>query len=486
VKQKLIIFLALIFLLITLIGLNAASYVQKEKIPDSEIEPNRSTYNTGATGTRAFYDLLAETGRKVKRFQEPFPSGGRFDATEFSTFVIIGRTRREIDEDEITYILDWVSAGGTLVVIDREPPKDLISTTANWSISQELSKNIILNIDPSNQKKMIGETEAVKPILPTILTNNVNAVQPSQFASSIKISRLYNTEADSEEDDEFEEENDSQPPPPIADEESKENSGIGSGEGNSENDELFATPTQTPLVEAEEYPQMSLVAPVIHLANKRTNLLVDFPFGAGQIIYLSDPYIVANGGINLVDNAKLGINIVGSRGGIIAFDEYHQGFGNNENRLLEYFSGTPVAAIFLQLFLIIGLIFYSQSRRFARALPDDEPNRLSKLEYVSAMAQLQQQTKAYDLAIENIYKEFRRRVSRLVGIDNHTATREDIAEKVAERTDYKAKEITELLFKCEDIIHGEPTKKKEIVDLISRIREVENALGLRRGKNRNS
>ena len=52
-KQKFFIFLALIFLIVALIGLNAASYVQQEKAPDSEFNPNRPTYNLGATGTRA-------------------------------------------------------------------------------------------------------------------------------------------------------------------------------------------------------------------------------------------------------------------------------------------------------------------------------------------------------------------------------------------------------------------------------------------------
>jgi seryl-tRNA synthetase len=117
-------------------------------------------------------------------------------------------------------------------------------------------------------------------------------------------------------------------------------------------------------------------------------------------------------------------------------------------------------------------------------LPDDEPNRLSKLEYVSAMAQLQGRTKAFDLAVENIYREFRRRVSRLFGIDNHTATRKDLAKKIAERLNRDANEIEEMMYQCEDIMHGEPAKKKEIVNLISRLREIEEALGLRRGKNR--
>lgn len=487
-KQKLFIFLALILILLALIGINAASYIQKEKIPDTEEMPNRSTYNTGATGTRAFYDLLAETGRKVKRFQEPFPNVEDVYETDFSTYVIIGTTRREIESDEISKILEWVSSGGTLVIIDRTPPREIISTTSNWSVSQTRSKNVLVNIDPTNQKQMIGKTEAARPILPTILTNNVNAVQPSQFASSIKISRLFNIESENSEL-KIEKANTSVvSPPEIEDDENEESV----GEESSVN-ELFTTPTPTPIkpvvvdkstVQNYEDYDNSLIAPVIHLAEKDKNLLVDFSFGSGQIIFLSDPYIVSNGGINLIDNAQLGINIVSSRGGVIAFDEYHQGYGNNENRLLSYFSGTPVIPIFLQLLLIIGLIFYSQSRRFARALPDDEPNRLSKLEYVSAMAQLQQQTKAFDLAIENIYGDFRRRVSRLVGVDNKTTSREDLAKKITERTDYGKKELEDLFYKCEDIIHGEPTSKKEIIYLTGKLRKVEKELGLKRNKSK--
>ena len=179
--------------------------------------------------------------------------------------------------------------------------------------------------------------------------------------------------------------------------------------------------------EAEPTANLSQIAPFVHLANDEKNLLVDFPYGAGKIVYLTDPYIVANGGINLVDNAQLAVNIVASGDGLIAFDEYHQGYGANENQLLGYFAGTPVVAIFLQLAALIGLLFYSQSRRFARALPENEPNRLSKLEYVAAMAELQQRTKAFDLAIENIYTDFRRRVSRSFGVDNFTTKRDDLA-----------------------------------------------------------
>ena len=432
-KEKFLIFFGLLILIIALIGLNAASYVQQEKMPDSEQAPNRSTYNTGATGTRAFYDLLAETGRRPARWQEPPSALTSFRENNPTTFVIIGKLRREFSDEDVQHLLRWVTDGGRLVIIDREPPAELIATTANYKISVAPdSLTPFFNLDPSDQKQMTAETKAAKPTQPTIFTKNINAVQPSQFASSANFERF--ADAPSSRSDE----------------------------------------------EAEEIESPALTAPVVHLANNEKNLLIDFPFGAGRIVFLTDPYIVSNAGINLVDNAQLGINTVASRDGIIAFDEYHQGYGANENRLLSYFSGTPVMAIFLQFAALIALVLYSRSRRFARPLPAGEPNRLSKLEYVAAMAELQRRTRGFDLALENIYNEFRRRVSRLVGVDNHTTSLKDLSQLIAERLNANEFDIYQLMKKCEDIAHGEPTNKKEVLDLVSRLRDLEERLGLKR------
>ena len=65
----LLVVLLLILLILLLAGLNAATYVQKEKVPDTEFAANRSTYNSGSTGTQAFYALLSETGRNVVRWR---------------------------------------------------------------------------------------------------------------------------------------------------------------------------------------------------------------------------------------------------------------------------------------------------------------------------------------------------------------------------------------------------------------------------------
>ena len=152
-----------------------------------------------------------------------------------------------------------------------------------------------------------------------------------------------------------------------------------------------------------------------------------------RIVFVTDPYIVSNAGIAIADNAQLGINLVATNGGIVAFDEYHQGYGIDNNRFIQFFAGTPVVAIFIQAVVLIGFVFYSQSRRFARPVPEAEPDRLSKLEYVAAMAELQSRTRAYDLAIENIYNEFRRRAARLFGLEIHQATSRELAIRIAER-----------------------------------------------------
>lgn len=484
-RQKLFIFPALIALVVLLVGLNAASYVQKAETPDTELYPNRSTYNAGSTGTRAFYDLLAETGRKPVRWQNKTAELLNDAANKPETFVVIGDVRREFTNQEVEQLMRWVAFGGKLVIIDRSPKPDLISTTANWKISAIAAGAPAFGVDPADQQQMTGNISAVKPVQPTILTRNVTAVQPSRFASSIRLesfaadstTKIEGVSASPSPD--YDEENyDDEEPPPMAEEESGGENGRGTASGGKKNNQAF--PASSPAVNTEPQTESAFYAPVVHLANKDKNLLADFAYGAGRIVFLTDPYIVSNAGISQVDNAQLAINIVATRGGTIAFDEFHQGFGTNENRLLAYFAGTPVPAILAQIALLVAVILFTQSRRFARPLPAFEPNRLSKLEYVSAMAELQGRTKAYDLAVENIYTEFRRRAAKSFGVDNFMTPRRDLAALIAERAKLDSNDVDKLMFKCEEIIRGEPTNKREVLEITTELREIEEKLGLKR------
>lgn len=440
-KQKLFIFVFLILLVGLLAALNAASYVQKEKTPDSEFSPNRSTYNSGVTGTQALYTLLFETGRKVTRWQEPPAALLTAKTNKPAVFVVIGSLRRDFTPPDAEALLQWVSAGGRLIVIDRDSPEELLKTTANWKLVMSASPKLaeIFGADPSDQQQMTHDIVAVKPVQPTLFTQRVNAVQPSKFAASLGFERTTDGP------------NGDHPPPPR--------------------------PRNSKALTVEA---PSDKAPIVHFASGDRNLLVEAPYGGGKIVFLTDPYMISNGGINLVDNAQMAINMVAAGDGMVAFDEYHQGYGTDSNRFLQFFAGTPIVAIFAQALILVGFVFYSQSRRFARAVPEPEPDRLSKLEYVAAMAELQQRTRAYDLAIENIYSDFRRRTARLLGLDGMTATSRELAVAIAERTGLDRAKTEETLFKCEDIIRGEPTNKREVVALTGALRDLEATLGIKR------
>jgi hypothetical protein len=518
-RQKLFIILGLAVLIIILVGLNAISYTQKEKELDTETNPNRSTYNLGATGTRAFFDLLAETGRKPVRWQGTPAELLLNNKNKPATFVIIGTTRKDVTPEEATQILQWVSEGGRLVVVDRDPADELVKTTADWKISfSAASASPYYTVDSSDQKAMTGKMKAARPVQPTVYTKGLNGVQPSMFATSVNFEYLSVEEFEKKSSRRLSQptpfSNFSKPTPkpeaslkaaPSATPKPADGDGRGRGEGTgigrapgsgvTEPKLVVKTPTPGPVVKKEstfkesdeysdeDYEPAEPSAPVVHLNADGRNLLVDVPYGAGRIVFLTDPYIVANGGINLVDNAQLAINVVAAGGGIIAFDEFHQGYGANTNRFFQFFADTPVIPIFLQIALLVGLLFFSQSRRFARAVPEAEPSRLSKLEYVSAMAELQQRIKGYDLAVENIYTDFRRRVSRLVGVDALKTRRQDLALLIVERLpDENPGELEQLMARCEDVMHGDPTNKKEVVRLTARLRELEEKLGLQRRK----
>jgi hypothetical protein len=431
VKQKVVIAILFAVVAAILIGLNLASYSQRPREADNESSPNRSTFNSGATGTLAYFSLLTETGIRTVRWQQP-PAALLTETRNVPThFVIVGELRRSFTEDEAAELLSWVSMGGQLIVIDRDPPEDLISASRTWKLAAaDIKYTSLFDTDPADSDAMTAGAVIGKPVNPTVVTGGVKSVQPSIFASTIS---------------------------------------IGSGEEGNAGD----VPAET---EGETFRD----APVAHVAAAGRNLVVDAAYGQGRIIFVSDPYIVSNVGIAHADNAHLAVNLVRSNGGIVAFDEYHQGYGANNNRFLEFFASTPVAAIFFQLLVVAGFLFYSQSRRFARPINEPEPNRLSKLEYVSAMAALQQRVRAYDLAVENIYRDFKLRAVRLFGLDLSNASASKLAAAVSERVSVPRQKLEADFDECEQIIYGENVGKSRVVELIGTIRELEAGLGLRR------
>ncbi len=459
-RQRLAIIITLIVVVGVLVLLNAASYVKVEPTVDTEMSPDRSTLNAGATGTRALYDFLHESGFQVARWRESTASLLSFNGPKPATIVVIGRTLVPFSDSESKELLRWVENGGRLVIVDRNPNLDLLPSSGDWTIGAHASSFPWSNIDATNFEQMTTGVKPVPPSQPTLLVREVATVLPSRFAGSITVAPIKKKDN------------------------KKSNAGDKAAGGDTEesSDGSESSEEPSPETSGAQPAQARTVkvspAPVVNFTRENGALLVEYPHGNGRIVLLSDPFIVANNGINRADNLQLAVNVVTGDGGLVAFDEFHQGRSATHNALIQYFEGTPVLAICGQFALIGLMVIWSRGSRFARPLPLPRVDRRSSLEFVESMAELQQRARAHDLALENIYGRVRRVLVRHAGM-NHNSPRAEIAARVAARSGLNAQKLETLMLNCEDAINGAPTSAKEALRMVSRLRQIESALGLR-------
>ena len=426
-RQRLTIILTFVVIIGLLVILNTLTYVKEDKTQDHEVNPNRSTYHSGPTGTRALHDFLNESGYKVIRWRET-PEKLLGDAGQMvNTFVVVGQTQVSFTEDEAIALLEWVARGGQFVLIDRAVDRELVPKSGGWAINSRELGFPTLDVNPGDASQMTKNVSALRPVQPTVLTRSVDTVMPSRFASRLNIV-----------------------PPSEEEEEWTDSDAL-----------LIGSP-----------------APIVHIADPNGALLVDYAYGLGRIVVLSDPYIVTNGGIRLNDNLQLAVNTLAGQEGLIAFDEYHQGKGVTQNAFAQYFAGTPVLALGAQIVLLVLLVLWTNARRFGRPLPLPQVDRRSSLEFVASMAELQERSRAFDLAIENIYTRTRRVLARHAGV-NYNSSRSEIAARIAERSTIDRQRLETLMRQCEEAINGEPINWRQSIDLVRRLREVERDLGLR-------
>jgi hypothetical protein len=452
-RQRLVIIVVLIVVVAALVLINAASYVKVEQTADSEMSPDRSTLNAGATGTRAFYDFLHESGYQVARWRENTASLLSFNGPKPSTVVVIGPTLVPFSEPESKELLHWVENGGRLVIIDRSPDRRLLPASGNWSIAAHMT---IFPWMETNSEQMTSGVKPVPPSQTTLAARDVKEILPSRFAGNITVTRATTKKADPHGDGDTGE--------------SADDSEISETPSPETGDTRTATP--------DDGGKGVSPAPVLNFAMEGGALLVEYPHGKGRIVLLSDPFIVANNGISRADNLQLAVNVVAGNGGLVAFDEFHQGRSATHNALIQYFDGTPVLAICGQFVLIGLMVIWSRGSRFARPMPLPQVDRRSSLEFVASMAELQQRARAHDLALENIYGRIRRVLVRHAGL-NQSSPRAEIAARVAARSGISRQKLETLMRNCEDVINGAPTNAKESLRMVRQLRQIESALGLR-------
>src|SRR5262245_50543871 len=116
--------ITIIVVIFALIAMSMAGNIELDRPQENEFAPNRSTYNSGPTGTRALYQLLEESGMPVARWRSRY-SQLHAEAPEVkdAILVVIGPfiSGQKISDEETFELQAWIAAGGQALIISRSP-----------------------------------------------------------------------------------------------------------------------------------------------------------------------------------------------------------------------------------------------------------------------------------------------------------------------------------------------------------------------------
>jgi hypothetical protein len=436
-----------LLVLAVLIALSAAGNIELDRPYESEMQPIRSSYSTGPTGSRALYQFLEESGRPVERWRESYLSLEKKAAGALLIAIGPFQSEQSVSHREAGALQKWAAGGGNLLIVSRNPVAQFGDPVIHSEIS---AKNPPWNASPES---LIDGRSDEMIMQPTDLTKNLQGLALSVLASRI---RFYPPAAEQSEVDGPKGEPSIEPTPQES-----------------------PSPSPTaPATEEGEFGPM-LYAPVIHIGDKDGAILADFQYGKGRVVFLSDPFVFSNSGVARGSNLTLSLNLIDSLGAgennearRIIFDEFHHGYRSESNPLINYFRGTPMPWLVLQGVLLCLLLVYSYGKRFARPLPLPKTDRHSPLEFVSSMANLQQTAHARDLAIENIYPRFKASLCRRLGISSRSQTDEILAGLRRRGAPVSEIEVREILSAGELALKGERLDDSHLVKLVARMRRI--------------
>ena len=449
--------ITIIVVIFALVAMNIAGNIEFDRPTENEFAPNRSTYNSGPTGARALYQMLDESGTPVARWRRRY---SQLDAeAKDSILVIIGPfiSGQKISDEETFDLQSWIATGGQALIISRSPLEQFADPAIRSKASDRLPAWT------ATPEEYIDKESDELIAQPTELTHDVRGLALTDFASRISFHPQENAQdsAGKAQETAATKNPEASPGPKAAEDEQ-----IVVKEEEVEDEENE---------EAEEESAPALQAPLIHLGDKEGATLADFKYGAGRVIFLSDPFVIANNGIARGGNLTLAMNILRSMGAPdrrILFDEFHHGYYDEGNPLVNYFRGTPAFWLLLQGFGLSLLIVYRYGRRFARPMPLPQVDRHSPLEFVSSMANLQQAARARDLALENIYPRFKAGLCRRLGLSARASRDEILAATRRRRFPISEVELRQTLSDAEMTLAGEIIDDTRLLSLVSRMRRI--------------
>ncbi len=231
---------------------------------------------------------------------------------------------------------------------------------------------------------------------------------------------------------------------------------------------------QTPSPQAINAPEIQIATvsawmkpgPAIGLYGDSAQYVVmQYPHGKGSLLWLASSSIFSNFGLREPANMEFLLSTVGSKSRQVLWDEYFHGHRSTATAADAH---PQLLWLFAQLSFIAVAVLVTFSRRSGPRRSPRTESRLSPLEYVRALGQLYEHARAANVAIDVAYERFRYTLIKRLAL-RPTATNEELAQAVAQRSAVDREDLRTLLDACESARFHENLNQKEALALSQRL-----------------
>jgi hypothetical protein len=333
------------------------------------LSPAPSTFNTSPPGLKAAYTTLERLRLPVERWQHPWTKlpgrRGLLVYADLTPDELFAGQRAFPPTEEECHALARWVAGGNTLLLLANSDFDIASTIG------PLLEKLGLTEPTTNHAYRVDRHHSTEQLFepPTRMPITLSSVMPTTFTRGVRELRVAR------------------------------NAGLQSERG-----------AYVPLVAGEDQSLHALW----------------LSHGHGQVLMFSSASFFDNEFIGQADNFALLMNAV--QEGTILFDEYHHGY-SQEFAMGDFLRLPMVRFAAAQVALLLGLLIWSQSRRFGEPVPLVRETRRSVMEYAVALGDLyaraETQLEALDYLYKNLRQEFADRLDANLAadIERHLQTR---------------------------------------------------------------
>lgn len=211
--------------------------------------------------------------------------------------------------------------------------------------------------------------------------------------------------------------------------------------------------------------------------NAGRTLVVQYPYGRGQVLWWASATPLTNAGIREPGDLEFLLACLGDQKTTILWDEYIHGY---RETLGSSISRSPVKWLALQLLLLGLAVVATFSRRSGPICKPVTDIRLSPIEFVQTLGGLYERAGSASVAVDISYQRFRYWLTRRLGAGSATSS-DDLQAAVRDRWGIVDDHLVAIMKRCESARSDPYLQGPEALHLVQELDEYATRLKLFQG-----